>query len=390
MSATRRGFFELELLDDRYPALHGARVLAILAVIQLHVTGELDRVLHMPMPAWLIERSHAVFFGMDCFFVLSGFLIGSILLRSIETTGKLEVRRFYLRRVFRTFPSYYVVLTIIAVWFQLSPTQRAHLPWEYAFLGNFGYERRSDLAMQWGWSLSLEEQFYLLAPLMFFALKRLPSDRARIVALVIAILSALMVRVAVYVLGAPWEPNAFEDAIYFRTITRFDTILAGVLLAVIERRYGDALRRALTYPANRAMLMVPALGCAWVLVDPDFVGGRSEMIVNLFRWGTLTSLMYLALVPLLIHGDGPIVRWLSRPIFRRLATLGYGVYLVHIPLLVHVIAPLVVRMFFAATPIPVIWIVTFALTVALAFVVAYAMHVLIEKPSLRLRDRLAG
>ena len=75
----------------------------------------------------LTGSSLAVFFGMDLFFILSGFLIGSILLRSIDTQGTQHVRRFYLRRIFRTFPSYYVVLTVLALAFPLTAAQRQHL-----------------------------------------------------------------------------------------------------------------------------------------------------------------------------------------------------------------------------------------------------------------------
>ena len=68
---------------------------------------------------------------------LSGFLIGSILLRSANQAGVAHLRRFYLRRVFRTFPSYYLVLTVLAVAFPLTAHQRHHLPLEYIYGTNF-------------------------------------------------------------------------------------------------------------------------------------------------------------------------------------------------------------------------------------------------------------
>jgi peptidoglycan/LPS O-acetylase OafA/YrhL len=122
-----RSFFALDLLDNRHASLHGLRVLAIVSVLQFHVTAIYTQEAGIKVdPRWA-ESSMTIFFGMDLFFFLSGFLIGAILLRSIELEKKQNVRRFYLRRVFRTFPSYYVVLTFLALAFSLTATQHKNL-----------------------------------------------------------------------------------------------------------------------------------------------------------------------------------------------------------------------------------------------------------------------
>ena len=383
------GFFGLELLDDRYPALHGLRVVAILSVIQLHVTAELA-FMRIDLPHWFTERSHSLFFGMDGFFVLSGFLIGSILLRSIDVSGTQNLRRFYLRRVFRTFPAFYITLTTLILCFPTTAAQQANVIWEYLYLSNVGVMHRLQMVMPWDWSLSLEEQFYLAVPLLFVVLRRLSSDRARIVFLSMLVLSALFVRAAIYASQAEWELRGLEDALYFRTTTRYDTIVTGVLLAVVEMRYRDRLGAWLKDPGHRALLLVPAIGCAWVLMDARVFGEDAELVVDLFRWGTLTSLFYLAVVPVLLHGEGPITRFLSRPLWRRLATVGYGVYLVHLPILGGAVRPVVAIARRLAMPGFAIWTMAFALTVLLSFAMGYLMHILIEKPSLRIRDRIAG
>ena len=109
------GFFALDLLDNRFPALHGMRVIAILSVIAYHVTWIFMAEQGIFLDPGFFTQSLAIFFGMDLFFLLSGFLIGSILLRSIATTGAQHIKRFYLRRIFRTFPSYYLVLTVLVL-----------------------------------------------------------------------------------------------------------------------------------------------------------------------------------------------------------------------------------------------------------------------------------
>ena len=181
---TLRSFFALDLLDNRYPALHGLRVLAIVTVVQFHITWILGEQ-NISLDRGFVDASLTIFFGMDLFFMLSGFLIGSILLRSLQVEGTQNIRRFYLRRIFRTFPSYYIVLTFLALVTTLTVAQRNNLPYEYLYVTNFRPLERTDAVMTWGWSLGLEEQFYLTVPALFFVLHRLRNDRARLTLLVV-------------------------------------------------------------------------------------------------------------------------------------------------------------------------------------------------------------
>src|SRR5438477_1274057 len=83
----RVGFFGLDPLDDRYPALHGFRVFAIVSVVQYHVTWIFHGEQGIKIDRRFVDGSLTVFFGMDLFFILSGFLIGSILIRSLKDSG---------------------------------------------------------------------------------------------------------------------------------------------------------------------------------------------------------------------------------------------------------------------------------------------------------------
>ena len=104
----------------------------------------------------------------------------------------------------------------------------------------------------------------------------------------------------------------------------------------------------------------------------------------------MTSIMYLAWLLLLLHTDGFLQRALSRPIFRRIATVGYGVYLVHIPLCDHVIVPLARSLEARHVPMIVVWPLSLAGLMLLSFGMGYVLHVLVEKPTLRIRERLAS
>jgi peptidoglycan/LPS O-acetylase OafA/YrhL len=382
-------FASLELLDNRYPALHGLRVAAIVTVVQWHITWILWGEQEVPLNRAFVEFSTSIFFGMDLFFVLSGFLIGSILLRSLERTGSQDVRRFYLRRVLRTFPSYYVVLTTLALALPLTAMQRKHLIFEYTYLTNFVPLHRPEVIMFWGWSLALEEQFYLLVPVLFFVLHRLRSNRLRITFLSALGLVALITRLVIYYRWRPWNDFVLYGALYFRSYTRFDTLIAGILLALIHREYRDVIGRWLEHPRNRAMLALPTLTCLWLLLQPTMFGTKHVQLVKVFAWGTLTSLMYLGALTLLLHSDGFVTRFLSAPFFRKVATLGYGLYLVHIPIIDHLVVPGVKVLHARGVSLALLWIGSLVFTLGLSWLVAYVMHLLIEKPSLWLRHKIA-
>jgi peptidoglycan/LPS O-acetylase OafA/YrhL len=385
-----RRALSLELLDNRYPALHGLRVFAIVSVVQFHVTwifaGEQGIALDRDWTA----SSLTVFFGMDLFFVLSGFLIGSILMRSLEKDGQQHLKRFYIRRVSRTFPAYYIVLTYLALTTSLTEMQRAHLPFEYVYATNLVSLRRDDIVMFWGWSLALEEQFYLLAPVLFFVLWRTDSRRTRLVILVLVWLAALFARLYVYLRYRPWSDLALYEALYFRPLTRFDTLVAGIILAYVHAFMREQVVRFLADPFRRGLVALGSLSCLWLLVRPDMFGADYVQLVHVFAWGTVTSLMYFGFLLLLLYGDGFIQRNLSRPIFRRIATLGYGVYLVHIPLCDHVIVPIARTLDQRHVSMVIVWPASLALLMIGSLAMAYVIHVLIEKPSLWVRERLAG
>jgi len=386
------GALSLELLDNRYPSLHGLRVIAIVSVVQFHVTWIFAGEQGIRIDQDFTVSSLTVFFGMDLFFILSGFLIGSILLRSLDTHGTQNLRRFYLRRIARTFPSYYIVLTFLALTTALTAEQKANLPYEYIYATNFMPLAREKILMFWGWSLALEEQFYLTVPILFFVLHRLKTDRARLALLTALWASALAVRLVIYMRGRPWDDFLLYDTLYFRPHTRFDTLICGIILAYVHNRFGDRITQWLKKPFHRAMLSMVSLTCLWLLVQPWVFGKTEVQLVHVFAWGSVTSVMYFCWLLMLLHGDQEtvLVKNLSHPIFRRIATLGYGVYLVHIPICDQVIVPLARKLEAAKVPMAIIWPLSLTALMAASIALGYIMHVLIEKPSLRIRQRIAG
>jgi peptidoglycan/LPS O-acetylase OafA/YrhL len=385
-----RNFFALDLLDNRHPALHGLRFFAVISVLQYHISAVYVHEAGIFIDPWFTKLSTTVFFGMDLFFFLSGFLIGAILLRSIEVSKTQNVGRFYLRRIFRTFPSYYLVLTFLACIEHMTPMQKSNLVWEYLYGTNFTSLRVTDVLMVWAWSLALEEQFYLTVPLFVFGLSRLRSDRSRAIMLLTIWLSALVIRFIVYYRHRPMTDVDLWYLVYFRTKTRFDPLVAGIFMAFLQHRYKDRITEWLSRPRNRAIVALPTLACFWFLMDPLIFGDDTWQVAHLFLWGTVTSMFYMGLLLLLLHGHGWFQDFFSAPIFRKVATLGYGVYLVHVPILYNGVIPVARRLYWARTPMIIIWPASLAALVLLSLAAGYVLHIFVEKPSLRLRDRLAG
>jgi peptidoglycan/LPS O-acetylase OafA/YrhL len=179
-------------------------------------------------------------------------------------------------------------------------------------------------------------------------------------------------------------------AIYFRTYTRYDTLVAGILLAFVHQEWSEPVTRWLKDPFHRALLLVPSLGCLWLLMRPLLFGKQGEQLMHVLSWGTLTTLMYFAWLLLLLYSDGWLQRTLAHPVFRKVATLGYGVYLVHIPVLNRVLVPLAWGLQKRHVPMAVIWPVSLVLLMALSLAVAYVLHLLIEKPSMWVRQKFAA
>jgi peptidoglycan/LPS O-acetylase OafA/YrhL len=137
------------------------RAVAVLWVVLYHLHGAK---LTPPLPDALERFAALGSAGVDLFFVLSGYLIGGIVLAELETTGTLRARHFWWRRWLRTLPAYYATLALIAGSdFVVSPEHAWVSTWAYPiFLQNYWSERPR---FAWSWSLCVEEHFYLALPI---------------------------------------------------------------------------------------------------------------------------------------------------------------------------------------------------------------------------------
>ncbi len=415
-------FFSLSLLNNQFPALHGLRFLAILGIIQLHATAAILFVtLHAaegiaPTDYGKILSLNS-WFAMDLFFIMSGFLIGKILFFSFSDYGQ-ENRssprkgfvRFYLRRAFRTFPLYYVFLfaylylgRVLPIWTPTTERGFTSLLFnELAYMTNYPFQPEKYLA-PWSWSLSVEEHFYLISPILILFLMRIKTHQRRLLLLSGLWLMGPVTRFAIY-----WfkfrahTVEAVMSELYTPTHARFDILIAGLILAYFDQFF---LIETKAFFANRLVKwitwLLPAMIFALMLspsINPTPLGVvnpshlefiRYTAFTGVFYYGFLTSIAYLCLIPRLIYFDSRMSRWLAGRTFLYFATLGYAIYLVHMPIcyraasLANQILPSANNYFFLH------WIFATIVTLAASTALAYVMHILIEKPFLMLRDHWA-
>jgi len=283
--------------------LDGVRALAIFLILIWHYSNK----------EYLLFWTWS---GVDLFFVLSGFLIGRILI--FHRSSPAYFKTFYLRRIFRIFPAYYLVLLIFLI-FLLSGigtrfpwlAESFFPPWSYfLYLQNFWMAYFNDDGTQWlsvTWSLAIEEQFYLILPLLIFLIKPkwLPA------LLVLLIIMAPVCRSVLPGLGA-----------YVLLPARMDALLTGVLIAYY---YLNGTIEKFFLNKQKVLILVIAI----FFVSLFFIE-KVESIGGTFMHSVLALLYGVFLILVLISDKASfLVRSLSTPVMAFMAKISYMVYLTH-------------------------------------------------------------
>jgi len=264
--------------------------------------------------------------------VLSGFLIGGQIFRA-QVSGKPLLWPFYRRRAFRILPAY---LVVVVLYFSL-PAIREFGPlaplWQYlTFTENLLYDPSWNHTFSHVWSLCIEEQFYLVFPLLVLALAHRPSARKTVFVLASFVAAGIAIRTWVLVHQLqPLGPDDFGDLymehIYYPTYSRLDGLLAGVALALVQT-YRPALWSALT----RRAYLVLAVGAACLGTAFWLFYHRFTAVTGPAAWGTILGfpLVSLGFALILVAAVSPrCVLARTIPGARLLATLAFTLYLTH-------------------------------------------------------------
>jgi peptidoglycan/LPS O-acetylase OafA/YrhL len=373
-----------QLPGGRLPPLDGVRGMAVLIVV-IHnsawIAGESEQ--------FLLKLTSAIFatgwIGVQLFFVLSGFLITGILL---DTKGKPQFfRSFYLRRILRIFPLYYAVVFLVIVVAPLvawSPAwaegvRHSHR-WAYwLYVQNWVTSSPGIDALSHTWSLAVEEQFYLVWPLIVWLVGR----RSLTSICLVSIAGTPLVRLVARLAGVP------QSFVYASTIARLDALAAGALVAVLLRE--DDGREVLGRWQGRIAAIAGIALLALVVVQRGF--NSDELPIQVIGQ-SLIAILSASLIAFAVE-EGPraarrLQAFLSMDTLRTLGKYSYAMYLFHQPIQQFLTPILGDQVRGADTPWRLVRLATYLLLVlSLTFLAALVSWRVIEKPFLDLKDRIA-
>jgi peptidoglycan/LPS O-acetylase OafA/YrhL len=347
------------------PWLDGMRGLAILAVFVYH-----------------LQLLGGGFLGVDLFFVLSGFLITSLLLQEWQERGSISFSRFYLRRALRLLPALFALIIACGAYILVfRPDEAAAFCKEAILTACYvaNCPTLHDVSMPTlghAWSLSLEEQFYLVWPLLLYAMLRLRLSRRVMIALLVAgiVASAAWRCVLFEMCAVPHAGNmSYLMRIYAGLDTRADVLLVGCLVALLAARgLLPRSRHFLRATGTVAAIGLPLIG--YLMLTKHM--GKPQFYYGLF---TAVAATFAVIVARLLSGPPrvalTVLEW--RPLVY-LGRISYALYLVNSPIVNwfgwerlgwnHPVETLAVA--------------------GVAVAAAVALHHGVERPFLRLKSRL--
>lgn len=285
------------------------------------------------------------FLGVDVFFVLSGFLITSLLLDELGRTGRIALRAFWIRRARRLLPALIVmVLAVVAARDFFPPEATAALRDDaisaFFWMSNWAFvAQQTDYfshgaapsPLQHTWSLGVEEQYYLIWPILVIAVAALFRGRARLAVFVLATAGVLASAAGAILFTSDESLNR----VYFGTDTRAQALLVGAAAAALVVRDWSTLTMGGPQLSTRwrrwVARILPVIGLAVSALAAHYATGAARE----FRGGLLIVVALAAVLvvaPVALEQSGPVARMLAwRPLVW-LGAISYGVYLWHWPI----------------------------------------------------------
>lgn len=308
---------------NRIRSIDGIRAVSIIMVVLAHASHSIPSCITNKILFKYVSNSAL---GVSFFFVISGYLITKLLLAEKEKKGSISIKNFYFRRIFRIFPIFYlyiITVVLIKIFFVHHIFHSYYLVvfaclyiWNYKHL--FSYQEIGNDEGNWFfghfWSLSMEEQFYLLWPLVF---QRVNKELLIKSTLIIIVLMPLL-RVTTYFV----MPNS-RGQIGMMLQTGGDTILIGCVGALLENKILHS--RLIRFMLNNNYIVL--LVCAFTFVISPFLSERLRGAYSLSIGISLNNITIFFLVLWAIHIPSIISKILNLKLFIYIGMLSYSLYI---------------------------------------------------------------
>jgi peptidoglycan/LPS O-acetylase OafA/YrhL len=354
LGAAHVTIFRMKAASRNIPSLDGLRAISVLMVLSNHMGGELGRIIPF-VPHWIYTFWGTC--GVQAFFVISGFLITHLLLKEWSVAGTISLKRFYLRRAFRIFPPLYAYLAVAMILTLLGVFPGYPKAFLVAATYTWNYHPGGSEILLHMWTLSLEEQFYLLWPPALLLLA--PRKCVRL-AIWLILLSPVS-RIVTYFLMP-----AHRESLIAMLHSGLDTIMFGCLLALLWR---NPSFNKLIGPFVRGW--VAALAASFALVGSPVLQFYFRGSYGLVFGVSLTALcLSLILVYVVRIPDSALGRLLNTRALRHIGVISYSVYLWQ-------------QVFTRANSSRI-----FPWNIPAIFLCAELSYWIVERPSFRLRDRV--
>ena len=353
---------------ERIGALDGIRCFAVLLAIGFHANTIWPSVRKSIFP--VIDSG---FIGVDIFFVLSGFLISGLLLSEFQQTGKIRFSKFFVRRILRLLPPMAICLAVTLAWVisQGNDIQEFLIGIFGAIFNYFNWlvilKINYPELLGHLWSLSVEEQLYVLVAIVFLLISK--SGLKTKLPVVLFWTSLLLIAWSVFsrfaAVLAGWGPELSWESLHFRTDFRFAEFFFGVVAQLYKSKHKDVqttILKVMQYPAILFLI---------------YYATQASLNTNFYYlYGSpILSLSCACVILSSTYEESPLCRFFSLRVFRSIGRISYSMYLIHLPIFI------ILSQLSLSGP--------YKFLVAMVFVFIYSIIIffLVEKPLERFRHK---
>lgn len=373
-----------DLRQERVFGLDIVRFIAIISVVLSHYLWLFYK------ESYPIYLHLLAYYGVDLFFVLSGYLIGGIIIKSLSgNVQRSTIFNFWFRRWFRTLPLYYIVLlSYVGMSLLLTDGLSFSLVKYVVFFQNFAQHSLTIFPVSW--SLAIEEWYYLALPIVFVFVSKIftgfSSDVKFLILILVLVFQALVFRhlYLEHYLGSKPSSTAYYT-IAKLVVTRFDSIAVGFLLILAKRRFVQFFEKNSFYLFISGLMGLGALYWLFAMHIKQPISMDSPFPLGNHSFPILVTLNSFAFALLLPHFHKvKSGKFLFSKLITLISLVSYSMYLLHIhPVTIQVME----RIFgFAIVPGK---LYSLPIYLVLVFMVSLVGYRLIEKPFLTLRERVA-